>query len=125
MPGKLAAGEQLRSQRSKKSRGNLIENNADAVGGPQICLIRGEYRGVGLVYAERDGVGVRGRLHPGQLLNDFQRLTLEGTAAFFGISSKTQLECRRGNALGLEAEVHLQGLLETTQGKERGRDEYK
>src|SRR5215472_2307377 len=125
MPSKLTASEQLRSERSEKLRRNLIIDNVDAVGGPQVRFIRRINRCVGLVNAERHGVGVRGRLHPVQLLNGFECLPLEGAAAFLGISGEAQLERRRGNALRLETEVHLQRLLETAQRKERRRDKHK
>ena len=125
MPSKLAAGEQLDSQRSEKFRGNLIKDHADAVGRPQVRFIRRVQGRAGLVYAERDGVGVCRGLDAGQFLNGFQCLPLEGAATFFGISSEVQLECCGGNVLRFETEVQFKGLLETAQGEKGSGDKNK
>src|ERR1700758_4781499 len=104
---------------------NLIEHHGDAIGGPQVGFTGGKNGSVRLIDAQRNGIGIRGRLHAGQLLNGLQRLLLEGAAALFGISGQAQLERRGGNVPGLEAEVHLQSLLKSTQGKKRSGYKHK
>ena len=125
MPGELAAGEQLRSQRREKSRRNLIESHADAVGRTKVWPIGGKNTRVGLVDTEGNGIGIGGGLHAGQLLNGLQHLLLEGAATLFGVSSQVQLERRGHNVLGLEPEIHLQGVLKATQRQKGSRDENK